>query len=137
MDAKITEAPIKSVALVEAEQPARRDISEYLAETGRITAESQVEVLAKGTGHCLSIKVEEGDNVREGQVLAELDRSEMEAQVRQSRVNVAQQKMTYERAEGMLKDFGIGSQADRDNAKFAYEQARKRRWTCRKCNCPS
>ena len=123
VDAKITEAPVKSVALVEAEKPARRDISEYLAETGRVTAESQVEVLAKGTGHCLAIKVEEGDTVREGQVLAELDRSEMEAQVRQSRVNVAQQKMTYERAEGMLKD-GIGSQADRDNAKFAYEQAK-------------
>jgi len=123
VDAKIAQAPVRSVALVEAEHPVRRDISEYLSETGRIMAENQVEVLAKGTGHCLSIAVEEGDTVREGQILAELDRDEMEAQVRQSRVNVAQQKMTYDRAEGMLKE-GIGSSADRDNAKFAYEQAK-------------
>ena len=78
VDAKIAEAPVKSVALVEAERPLHRDISEYLAETGRITAESQVEVLAKGTGHCLSVKVEEGDTVAKGQILAELEREEPE-----------------------------------------------------------
>ncbi len=123
VDAKIAEAPVRAVALVEAEQPTRRDISEYLSETGRITAEDQVEVVAKGTGHCLTIKVEEGDRVKKGQVLAELDRAEMEAQVRQSRVNVAQQKIAYERAEGGLRE-GIVSPAERDNAKFSYEQAK-------------
>lgn len=123
VDAKIAEAPVRAVALVEAEQPTRRDISEYLSETGRITAEDQVEVVAKGTGHCLSLNVEEGDRVKKGQVLAELDRAEMEAQVRQSRVNVAQQKIAYERAEGGLRE-GIVSPAERDNAKFSYEQAK-------------
>lgn len=123
VDAKIAEPPVRAVARVEAERPQRRDISEYLAETSRITAESQVEVLAKGTGHCLAIKVEEGDMVKEGQVLAELDRDEMEAQVRQSRVNVSQQKIAYERAEQGVKD-GIVSREVRDNAKFAYEQAK-------------
>lgn len=122
VDAKIADAPVKSVALVEAERPVRRDISEYVAETSRITAESQVEVLAKGSGHCTSINVEEGDRVKEGQVLAELDRAEMEAQVRQSRVNAAQQKAAYERADRGFKE-GIVSKAERDNAKFAYEQA--------------
>lgn len=123
VDAKIAEAPVRAVALVEAEQPTRKDISEYLSETGRITAEDQVEVVAKGTGHCLSLNVEEGDRVEKGQVLAELDRAEMEAQVRQSRVNVAQQKIAYERAEGGLRE-GIVSPAERDNAKFSYEQAK-------------
>jgi membrane fusion protein, multidrug efflux system len=122
VDAKIADGPVKSVALVEAERPERRDISEYLAETGRISAESQVEVLAKGTGHCLSLKVEEGDEVRKGQVLAELDRAEMEAQVRQSRVNVAQQKLAYERAERGVAQ-GIVAMAERDNAKSAFKQA--------------
>ncbi|MCF6285665.1 MAG: efflux RND transporter periplasmic adaptor subunit [Candidatus Hydrogenedentes bacterium] len=123
VDAKIDDTPIKSVALVEAELPVHRDISEYLSETSRIAAENQVEVLAKGTGHCLSIKVEEGDTVRKGQVLAELDRAEMEAQVRQSRVNVAQQKIAYERAERGVKQ-GIVSDEVRDNARFSYEQAK-------------
>ncbi len=119
----IADTPVRSVALVEAEKPVRRDISQYLAETGRIEAENQVEVLAKGTGHCLTLNVEEGDWVKKDEVLAELDQAEMEAQVRQSRVNVAQQKMTFERAEGMMRE-GIGSPADRDNAKFSYEQAK-------------
>ena len=123
VDARIADKPIKTVALVEAERPARRDISEYLSETSRITAESQVEVLAKGTGHCLAVNVEEGDMVKKGQVLAELDRDEMEAQVRQSTVNAAQQKIAYERADGGVKQ-GIVSLAERDNAKFSYEQAK-------------
>ena len=123
VDAKIDDKPVKSLALVEAEHPVHRDISEYLSETGRITAENQVEVLAKGTGQCLSVRAEEGDKVRKGQVLAELDRAEMEAQVRQSQVNVAQQKIAYERAEKGVKQ-GIVSKAERDNARFSYEQAK-------------
>jgi len=118
-----TEKPARTAFLVEASQPERRDVSEYLTETGNITAENQVEVLAKGTGHCLSILVEEGDTVVKDQVLAELDKAEMEAQIRQSEVNMTQQKISYERAEAGMKQ-GIISPAERDNAKSAYEQAR-------------
>ena len=118
-----TETPERTAFLVEASQPERRDVSEYLTETGNITAENQVEVLAKGTGHCLSILVEEGDTVVKDQVLAELDKAEMEAQIRQSEVNMTQQKISYERADAGMKQ-GIISPAERDNAKSAYEQAR-------------
>lgn len=117
-----TEKPAKTAFLVEASRPERRDVSEYLAETGHITAENQVEVLAKGTGHCLSIFVEEGDAVVKDQILAELDKAEMEAHFRQSQVNMTQQKISYERADAGMKQ-GIISPAERDNAKSAYEQA--------------
>lgn len=117
------EPPARSASLVEASKPLRRDISAYLEETGHIMAENQVEVLAKGTGHCLAVLVEEGDHVSGGQVLAELDKAEMEAQIRQSRVSVQQQKTTYDRAEWGLKE-GITAPVDRDNAKSAYEQAK-------------
>lgn len=117
-----TERPTRSAALVEAETPQRRDVSEYRSETAHVLAENQVEVLAKGTGHCLAVMVEEGDRVSEGDILAELDKDEMQAQVTQSRVNVAQQKSTYDRAEWGLRE-GITPKADRDNAKYTYEQA--------------
>lgn len=118
-----TEKPAKTPFLVEASQPERRDVSEYLTETGNITAEKQVEVLAKGTGHCLEIMVEEGDTVEKDQVLAELDKAEMEVQIRQSRVSMSQQKISYERAESGMRQ-GIISPAERDNAKSAYEQSK-------------
>lgn len=117
------DAPLRTASLVEATKPVRRDISAYLEETGHITAENQVEVLAKGTGHCDDVLVEEGDRVEEGDILAELDKDEMGAQVRQSRVNLQQQKTTYDRAEWGLRE-GITPKADRDNAKSAYEQAK-------------
>ncbi len=117
------EKPTKTPFLVEASQPERRDVSEYLTETGNITAERQVEVLAKGTGHCLEILVEEGDKVEKDQVLAELDKAEMEVQIRQSRVGMSQQKISYERAEAGMRQ-GIISPAERDNAKSAYEQSK-------------
>lgn len=117
-----TEKPARTAFLVEASEPVRRDISEYLSETGNITAENQVEVLSKGTGHCLQLLVEEGDTVEKDQVLAELEKAEMEAQIRQSRVSLSQQKVAYERAEAGVKQ-GIISRAERDNARFSYEQA--------------
>jgi len=118
-----TEKPAKTPFLVEASQPERRDVSEYLTETGNITAERQVEVLAKGTGHCLEILVEEGDTVVKDQVLAEIDKAEMEVQIRQSRVSMSQQKISYERAEAGMRQ-GIISPAERDNAQSAYEQSK-------------
>lgn len=117
------EKPTKTPFLVEASQPERRDVSEYLTETGNITAEKQVEVLAKGTGHCLEILVEEGDTVEKDQVLAEIDKAEMEVQIRQSRVGMSQQKISYERAEAGMRQ-GIISPAERDNAKSAYDQSK-------------
>lgn len=117
------EKPTKTPFLVEASRPERRDVSEYLTETGNITAEKQVEVLAKGTGHCLEILVEEGDTVEKDQVLAELDKAEMEVHIRQSRVSMSQQKISYERAEAGMRQ-GIISPAERDNAKSAYEQSK-------------
>lgn len=122
VSASNAEKPAKTAILVEASEPERRDVSEYLTETGTITAENQVEVLAKGTGHCMSILVEEGDLVQKDQVLAELDKAEMETHIRQSEVSLSQQKTTYTRADGGFKQ-GIISAAERDNARFSFEQA--------------
>jgi len=122
-DAAASQPTVRRASLVEASCPERRDISAYLEETSNVMAENQVEVLAKGTGHCIEVKVEEGDRVKEGDILAELDKAEMEAQVRQSETNVSLQQMTFKRAQEML-DFGVGNAADRDNAKSSLDQAK-------------
>ncbi|HPO12950.1 MAG TPA: efflux RND transporter periplasmic adaptor subunit [Candidatus Hydrogenedentes bacterium] len=108
---------------VQVELPKRENISSYFETTTRIMAERRVDVLSKGIGQCLKVMVEEGDEVKEGQILAELDKQELEARLRQSRVSVEQQKTAYEIAEQSLAE-GIGAKAERDNTRFAYEQAK-------------
>lgn len=107
---------------VEVRQPTRKDISSYFETTTRVQAERRVEVLAKGAGICDRVFFEEGDRVAADAVLAELDKTELAAQVRQAQVTLRQQKTTFEIAERSLAE-GIGAPVERDNARFAYEQA--------------
>ena len=107
---------------VEAARPTRDNLSAFLDTQARIEAERRVEVIAQGMGECIGVKVEEGDTVTAGQVLAELDKEELEAQLRQTRVNIRQQEHALSIAERSLAE-GIGSQIERDNARFALDQA--------------
>ncbi len=108
---------------VEVAHPQRADISAYFETTTRIVAEKRVEVLSKGTGMCTSVNAEEGDRVKEGTVLAELDKTEMDAQMRQTLIQVEQRKTAFQIAERSLAE-GIGAPVERDNTKFAYDQAK-------------
>lgn len=119
---KLAKAEEELLVPIHAEYPERKDISSYFETTTRVQAKNRVDVIAKGIGECLDVFVEEGDVVEAGQVLAELDKEELEAQIRQTRVNVEQQRVTMTIAERSLEE-GIGSQIERDNARFAYEQA--------------
>jgi membrane fusion protein (multidrug efflux system) len=105
---------------VQTAKPDRRDVSAYFETTSRVTAENRVEVISKGTGQCLNVTVEVGDIVTAGQVLAELDSMELEAQIRQTRVNLAQQKSHMDLARRSFEE-GLGPEVEYTNAKYAYE----------------
>lgn len=105
---------------VQTAKPTRRDISAYFETTSRVTAENRVEVISKGTGQCLNVTVEVGDMVTAGQVLAELDSMELEAQIRQTRVNLAQQKSHMDLARRSFEE-GLGPEVEFTNAKYAFE----------------
>ena len=118
---QVAEAPV-FVAPVQASAPKRGDISAFFETTSRVEAQNRVEVLSKGAGICLKVNAEVGDVVQAGQVLVELERDELDAQIRQARVAVQQQKTAYEIAKRSFEE-GIGASAERDNMQFAYEQA--------------
>jgi membrane fusion protein (multidrug efflux system) len=107
---------------VEAAFPTREDISSYFETTARVVAERRVEVMSEGLGECMKVNVEEGDTVTKGQVLAELDKEEPLAALRQLEIQTAQSKTAYEIAEKSLAE-GLGAKVERDNARFGYEQA--------------
>ena len=107
---------------VQAEAPERGDISSYFETTARVEAENRVQVMAEGAGECLKVCVEEGDSVKQGDMLAELDKRTIQATIGQTEVQVRQTNTAFDIAERSLAE-GIGARAERDNARFAHEQA--------------
>ena len=107
---------------VQAEPPRRGDISSYFETTARVEGENRVQVTAEAVGECEKLLVEEGDRVKAGDVMAELDKTTIQAAIGQAEVQVRQTKTAYDIAERSLAE-GIGAKAERDNAQFAHEQA--------------
>jgi HlyD family secretion protein len=126
----------------------RGDLAKSVVATGKIQAITQVEVKSKASGIVKKLLVDYGDQVKQGQVLAELDKEEIQARVNQQRASleaaqaaeraaaadlqhakvdaegpdVPMLKRAYERAQQMAKD-GVVSAAALDEAQKNYEMA--------------
>jgi HlyD family secretion protein len=81
------------------------DLAKSVVATGKVTPITKVEVKSKASGIVKKLYVEYGDNVKKGQLLAQLDKDEIQAQVDQSRAalqsseaNFASSQADYERA---------------------------------------
>ncbi|MDT8069234.1 MAG: efflux RND transporter periplasmic adaptor subunit [Terriglobia bacterium] len=124
------------------------DLAKSVVATGKVEPITKVEIKSKASGIVKKLYVDAGDKVKAGQILAELDREEIEANVRASEAqlqsseanltaaqaelkrsqvdaegpDIPMLKRAYERAVQMAKD-GVVSQADLDNAQKAYDLA--------------
>lgn len=74
-----------SAVPVEISPVVRGDISAYYSTTATLEAEEEATVVAKVRGIVREIKVEEGDNVQSGQVLAQLEDEQLEIEARRAR----------------------------------------------------
>jgi HlyD family secretion protein len=81
------------------------DLAKSVVATGKVTPITKVEVKSKASGIVKKLYVEYGDTVKKGQLLAQLDKDEIQAQVDQSRAalqssdaNLASSQADYERA---------------------------------------
>ncbi|MGA8310268.1 MAG: efflux RND transporter periplasmic adaptor subunit [Terriglobales bacterium] len=86
------------------------DLAKSVVATGKVTPITKVEVKSKASGIVKKLLVDSGDKVKKGQLLAQLDKEEIEAQVEQSRA-------AAEAAEANL----MSSQADFERAKVDAE----------------
>jgi len=117
------------------------DLAKSVVATGKIEPITKVEIKSKASGIVKKLYVEYGDQVKAGQLLAELDKEQIEAQVRESRaaldaaiadferskvdamgVDVPTLKRAYERAQEMYKA-GVVSSSVLDDAQRNYELA--------------
>jgi len=124
------------------------DLAKSVVATGKIEPITKVEVKSKASGIVKKLFVDYGDRVKKGQVLAELDRDEIQARVDQARAqleaseaslngtradlvrakvdaegpDVPLLKRAYERSQGMAKE-GVVSASALDDAQKNYEMS--------------
>ncbi|MCP4644840.1 MAG: efflux RND transporter periplasmic adaptor subunit [bacterium] len=114
-------APPRVVIPVEAERPERADISAYFETNARVTAEKEVNIIPEAAEKCLTVNVDEGDRVKKGDILAELDTRNLQTQISEQETQVSKQRADSARAKAMA-DEGIGAPVEYDNAQFALKQ---------------
>jgi HlyD family secretion protein len=124
------------------------DLAKSVVATGKVTPITKVEVKSKASGIVKKLYVEYGDRVKKGQLLAQLDKEEIQAQVEQARAALAAAeanehsaeadlerakvdaegpdvpllKRAYDRAQGMAKD-GVVSTSALEDAQKNYEMS--------------
>src|SRR5499426_523979 len=146
MSRPTTEIDSSRLATVE-----RGDIARSVVATGRIEPITKVEIKSKANGIIKELKVQVGDVVAAGQTLAELDKENLAARVREAKAaligaesnlkaaeaqleknkveaegpDVPFTKRNFERAERLLKE-GVLPQQSYDDARSAHELALNR-----------
>ncbi len=130
----------------------RGDLAKSVVATGKIEPITKVELKSKASGIVEKWDADAGDKVKEGQVLVQLDRQQIQAAVRESRAALAAAEANeraamadvnrakadaegpdvpllyraYQRAQKMAKE-GVVSESALDDAQKAYEMAVNKR----------
>jgi RND family efflux transporter MFP subunit len=100
----------------------RRDLARHVTLTAPVEPIRIVGVNSRASGTILSVRVIEGDRVREGQLLAELDARETEAQLERAEAVLAAAQSAYERGRQLHENQMITT-VEFEQARAAYETA--------------
>src|SRR6266404_3043578 len=112
--------PVTAPVTVTVSRPVERDVTDYADFTARIAAVDSVEVRAHVWGFLEKVNFKEGDLVKQGDVLFELDPRPYEALLNQAKAKVRQDEaqLAYDEAEYQrnlrLVRTGAVSQSDLD-----------------------
>jgi membrane fusion protein (multidrug efflux system) len=113
------EAPPVPVEVAEVE---RREISSYYVTTATLEPERKVDILAKIAEEVEQMQVEEGDVVKQGQLLCRLDDDEQRVALAEAKINQVQSKSEFERIESMFEQ-NLISEKEYLDAKYQFELA--------------
>jgi HlyD family secretion protein len=99
---------------VKLEPVGRKDLVAAVTASGRIEAETKVDISADVTGRILQIAVQEGDMVKKGQFLMQIDPAQFEGAVKRGEALLASSQAAL-----------VQAQANRDQALRQYDRARE------------
>jgi HlyD family secretion protein len=104
----------------------RGSIARSVVATGKVEPRSTVEVKSKASGIVKKLYVDYSDYVHKGQVLAELDKENLEATVRESKANLQAAQAAEESAQASLERNKVDAEGpDLPFLKTAMERARE------------
>lgn len=104
--------------------------------SGYVVAQRRAAVASKGTGRLIELRVKEGDQVRQGQILAQLENADVAAVLSRAKANLNAARFTYEEFKAELNEAvlnherkkelleaGLLPQAEFDSAQARYHRA--------------
>jgi len=104
----------------------RGDITKSVVATGKVTPITKVEIKSKASGIVKKLDVDTGDRVKQGQVLAELDKVEIEAQVNSARAQLLSSQANLKSAEADEKRAEVDAMGvDIPTLQRAYDRAKE------------
>lgn len=115
---------------VEVANATRSAVTAAFQGTANLVAEAEAEVVTKTSGVVLEIRVEEGDHVKAGQVLARLDSDRQRLSVAQSQANLRKLENDFKRQQEMFErklisqDVFDRSRYDLDTQRAAYDMVK-------------
>ena len=108
---------------VKGEKVTRGDMNAYIETYSRLEAERRVSVLARTTGLLEELAAEEGDHVRQGQVMIRLNKDELSLNLRQAEQAFADASTNYDRIK-TLYERSMVSQSEYDTAHLRLDNAK-------------
>ena len=100
------------------------DLAKSVVATGKVTPITKVEIKSKASGIVKKLYVDAGDTVKKDQVLAELDRDEIQAQVNSAQAQLLSAEANEKAAQADLKRAEVDSEGvDIPTLQRAYERA--------------
>ncbi|MFQ5710068.1 MAG: efflux RND transporter periplasmic adaptor subunit [bacterium] len=134
LNARMDSIPTVSVATVATIYPSQAEA--ILTASGYVVAQRQAAIASKGSGRLEVLNVEEGDVVKKGQIIAELEHTDVDAALAQARANLEmaralltqnqadlhEAELNYQRQKG-LTEKGLISDSEFDIAEARYKSA--------------
>ncbi len=106
------------------------NVARSVVATGKIEPLSKVEIKSKASGIIKYLYVKEGDRVREGQLLVELDKETLEAQLKEARafLNAAESKLQEMQSQEKTMEANLNkAQLEAENRDYEFMAAEYRR----------
>lgn len=105
----------------------RGDISATISASGKVVLLNEVKLNFKTAGKLKNLYVEEGDRVEEGQILAELDDSDLCPQLKQAEASLSTARANWSKLKAGTSDEELAlAQVTVDNAAVALEAAKRK-----------
>ena len=98
----------------------RETVSSFLVATTTLTAERSIDVVARAGGAVIEVLVQEGDAVRAGQLLAQLDQDDARLALAEAQAHYDNIQREYERTAELAKHGGV-TQRELENQRYQIE----------------